>query len=96
MKLPPPDTETDRAVGQLATGRTNAGGTVTLRTSQTTTTITDRAVQKGDYLVLFPLTADAASAWPYGEDGAATAGSYVLTHSSAGTTRKYRYIVTGD
>jgi len=87
--------ELARAIGQLARGRTNACGTITLTTSSTTTTVEDVSIEKGDRVSLTALDANAAAETIHVEDGAATAGQITLTHANSGTTRKFLYQVCG-
>lgn len=100
MKVPgyTGDPRLDEIIGalkQAANGRCNAVGSVTLNTGATTTTITDAAIQKGDWVELSPVDTNAAAEDWCCEDGAAAAGSITITHANAGTTRKFKYRVCG-
>lgn len=66
---------------------------VVLTLTSTTTTVTDERMGEDKSVILIPIDADAAS-----EDiylSSKLNGSFVLTHSSAGTTRTYDYIIIG-
>lgn len=69
---------------QLAAGRSNAVGSVTLRTSNTTTTVTATNCGSGSKVFLSPTTANAAAEIGNGTIYVSTvsAGSFVLTHAS--------------
>jgi ABC-type branched-subunit amino acid transport system substrate-binding protein len=69
---------------QLAQGRSNAVGTVTLRASQTTTTVTAPNCGAGSRVFLFPATANAAAvvAMTYVLAANVTAGQFIITHAS--------------
>jgi len=89
-----------RTVQQLAAGRSNAVGTVTLAVSAATTTVTDMNCSAGSVPLLVPATADAAT-----EDGAGTRyipaatitnGAFVIHHAnSAVADRTYLYALLG-
>lgn len=80
-----------QAILQLAQGRSNAVGQVTLRANQTTTTVTkatDQAavnVAIGSEIFLSPRTANAAAALTNVYVSSVLQGSFVLTHSSTAT-----------
>jgi hypothetical protein len=98
-------TETDLkkivlAIQQLAAGRSNAVGTVTLTASAATTTVTDANCASGSVILLMPTTANASAETGAGAIYIATAtisnGSFVITHANnAQTDRTYRYAVYG-
>ena len=67
--------------------------TVTLTTSQTTTTVTDPRMGTDKTVVLTPTDANAAAENIY--LSSALNGSFVLTHASAGTTRTFNYVIIG-
>lgn len=80
------------AVRQLAQGRSNAIGRVTLRANQTTTVVTKATdpaavnVALGSEIFLSPRTANAAAALANVYVSSVLHGSFVLTHSSTATT----------
>jgi bifunctional N-acetylglucosamine-1-phosphate-uridyltransferase/glucosamine-1-phosphate-acetyltransferase GlmU-like protein len=86
------------AIRQLAQGRNNATGSVTLAASVTSTVVTSDIVNDTDTVLLSPMTANAAA-----EIGAGTAyvsavakGSFTITHANAvSTDRTFRYAVFG-
>lgn len=87
-----------QAVQQLASGRSNAVGTVTLRASQTSTTVTDPNCASGTTPILTPTTADAATALATTFIPVATIanGSFVIEHASAASTdRTFLYALHG-
>lgn len=81
------------AIQQLAQGRSNAVGTVTLRASQTTTTVTAPNCGAGSSVALFPATANAAAivASTYVLSTNITPGQFVVTHPSNSNTDKTFY-----
>jgi len=85
----PPAGSTDlkafwRSILSLASGRSNATGTVTLTVSATSTTVTDQNCAVGTVPILVPTTADAAAALSTTYIPAATIlnGSFVITHAN--------------
>lgn len=86
------------AIRELASGRSNAVGEVTLTASTTTTTVTAVTCGSGSTVLLQPMTANAA-----GEVGAGTIyiatvsnGSFVITHANgASEDRTFRYVCIG-
>lgn len=66
---------------------------VTLTTSQTTTTVTDPRMGSDKTVVLTPKDANAAAENIY--LSSALNGSFVLTHASSGTTRTFNYVIIG-
>ncbi|TGN75968.1 hypothetical protein EOW77_0032390 [Bradyrhizobium yuanmingense] len=96
-------TETDLkkiilAIQQLAAGRSNSVGSVTLTTGAATTSVTDRNCAAGTVPVLVPTTANAAA-----EIGNSTMyisavanGSFTITHANSATTgRTFLYALHG-
>ena len=98
-------TETDLkklilSLQQLAAGRSNAVGTVTLMPSAALTAVTDPNCAAGSVIDLMPTTANASA-----EQGAGTIyiptatilnGSFVITHANnAQVDRIYRYAIRG-
>lgn len=101
----PAITETDlkkviASIQQLASGRSNAVGTVTLAVSATSTTVVDHNCAAGTVPILVPTTADAAA-----EDGNGTRfiptasianGSFVIHHANnTQADRVYLYALFG-
>lgn len=86
------------AIQQLAAGRSNAVGTVTLTANTTTTTVTDANFAPGSVPLFIPTTSNAAA-----EMGAGTFllssranGSFVLAHANnAQTDRTFLYAIQG-
>lgn len=76
------------AIQGLAQGRSNAVGVVTLRASQTTTTVAAPNCGADSKVFLFQTTANAATAHATTYASAVAAGSFVLTHASNGQTDK--------
>jgi|SRR5581483_1299063 len=89
-----------RAIQQLAAGRSNAVGTVTLAVSAASTTVTDENCAAGSVPILVPTTAHAAA-----EDGNGTRyiptatienGSFVIQHANnSQADRTYLYALFG-
>jgi len=96
-------TETDLkkivlALQQLAAGRSNAVGTVTLATGVATTVVTDKNCAAGSTPLLTPVTANAATEFGNGTIyvSAVANGSFTLTHASSATTgRTFLYALHG-
>jgi hypothetical protein len=96
-------TETDLkkivlALQQLAAGRSNAVGTVTLATGVATTVVTDKNCAAGSTPLLTPATANAATEVGNGTIyvSAVANGSFTLTHASSATTgRTFLYALHG-
>lgn len=86
------------AIQQLAAGRTNASGDVTLRASQTTTTVSAPNCGAGSRVFLFPQTSTAAAivASTYILATNVTAGQFIITHpSNADTDKTFSYVAFG-
>jgi len=93
----PSPTDTAGALNELAQGRLNNGMTVTLRTSNTTTTVAVRGLAPLDCLVFDPLTANAAAelygGTMYVLEANRTANQIIITHASnANADRKFRLV----
>jgi hypothetical protein len=96
-------TETDPkkinlAIQQLAAGRSNATGTVTLRTAATTTVVTDSNCAAGSTPLLTPMTANAAAEIGNGTlyVSAVANGSFTITHANSATSgRTFLYALQG-
>lgn len=84
-----------KALNRALSGKLNCTGTVTLRASQTTTTVTDNNCLANSVVLMQPTTAHAAG---LGADGYVVAadGSFVINHSSnASTDRTFNYAILG-
>jgi len=96
-------TETDLkkiilAVQQLAAGRSNAVGTVTLATSSATTVVSDKNCAIASTPLFTPITANAAAEAGNGTMyvSAVTNGAFTITHSNSATTgRIFLYALHG-
>lgn len=96
-------TETDLkkvilAVQQLAAGRSNAVGSVTLAVSAATTLVADKNCAAGSVPLLTPITANAATEVGNGTMFVSTVanGSFTVTHANSATTgRTFLYALIG-
>jgi hypothetical protein len=96
-------TETDLkkivlAVQQLAAGRSNAVGIVTLATGSGTTVVTDKNCAAGSTPLLTPTTANAATEAGNGTMylSAVANGSFTITHANSATSgRTFLYAILG-
>jgi hypothetical protein len=96
-------TETDLkkivlAIQQLAAGRSNAVGTVTLATGSATTVVSDRNCAAGSTPLLTPTTASAAAEAGNGTMfvSAVANGSFTITHTNSATSgRAFLYAIHG-
>jgi hypothetical protein len=96
-------TETDLkkivlAIQQLAAGRSNAVGAVTLATSSATTVVADKNCAIGSTPLFTPTTANAAAEIGNGTMyiSAVTNGSFTITHANSATTgRTFLYALHG-
>jgi hypothetical protein len=99
----PSITETDLkrivlSIQQLASGRSNAVGSVTLATSASSTTVTDGNCSVGSTPLLTPVTANAAVEVGNGTlyVSAVANGSFTLVHANSTTTgRTFLYALVG-
>jgi hypothetical protein len=81
-------------VNNLAAGKSNNTGNVTLTASSTTTTLNDERLGFDSVVLLSPLTANAAAQNPYISTKAK--GSVVITHTSvASADLNFDYIIVG-
>lgn len=83
---------------QLAAGRSNAVGSVTLTTSATTTTVTDNNCASGSVPILIPTTANASAEMGNGTIyiSAVANKSFTITHASnTQTDRTFKYAILG-
>jgi hypothetical protein len=86
------------AIQQLAAGRSNAVGTVTLATGGATTVVTDKNCAVGSTLLFTPTTANAATEAGNGTMyvSAVNNGSFTITHANSATTgRTFLYAIAG-
>jgi hypothetical protein len=96
-------TETDPkkivlAIQQLAAGRSNAVGSVTLATGASTTTVTTTNCAAGSVPILVPTSANAAAEIGNGTMyvSAVANGAFTITHANAAATgRTFLYAVVG-
>ncbi|MDP1868259.1 MAG: hypothetical protein Q8L13_18225 [Bradyrhizobium sp.] len=96
-------TETDLkkivlAIQQLAAGRSNAVGTVTLATGAASTVVIDKNCAVGSTPLLTPMTANAAAEIGNGtmHISAVANGSFTISHASSATTgRAFLYVLQG-
>ena len=82
-----------RAVHDLACGRSNAVGSISLATSGTTTTVTAPNAGAASFIGLMPTNALAQSATAYVSSQAP--GSFVVTQSVNAGSRTFRYAIQG-
>lgn len=86
--------EVAEVVNNLAAGKSNNTGNVTLTASSTTTTLNDERLGFDSVILLSPLTANAAAQNPYISTKAK--GSVVITHTSvASADLNFDYIIVG-
>jgi hypothetical protein len=86
------------AIQQLAAGRSNATGSVTLATGSATTTVTTANCAAGSTPILTPASANAAAEVGNGTMfiSAVTNGSFTITHANSATTgRTFLYAIVG-
>ena len=86
------------AIQQLAAGRSNAVGSVTLTTGSPTTTVSTRNCAAGSTPILTPATANAATELGNGTIyvSAVANGSFTITHANSATTgRTFFYAILG-
>jgi hypothetical protein len=95
-------TETDLkksvlAIQQLAAGRSNATGSVTLATGSTITTVSTSNCAPGSTPILTPASAAAATEFGNGTIfvSAVTNGSFTITHANSATARTFLYAILG-
>ncbi len=83
-------------INALGDGRSNAVGTVTLRASETTTTISDDRIGPDSVLSFMPTTSTAAAAMDVLYISARGKGTATITHDSdAASDRTYSYCIQG-
>lgn len=87
-----------RSLTALASGRSNATGTITLETGVASTTVIDRNCAIGATIQFMPTTANAAAELGNGTMfvSAVSNGSFTITHANSATTgRTFRYAIIG-
>jgi hypothetical protein len=85
-----------RAILSLASGRSNATGTVLLTPSAGSTTTIDNNVAGGSAIQLTPMTANAAAALSTTYVSATANGSFTLAHASnSQNDRQFTYAIIG-
>lgn len=98
-KLPPQGGDARQVaevVNQMMDGKTNNTGTVTLRASQTTTTLNDLRIGVKSVILFMPTTANAAGALSGLYVSARGNQTATLTHASnAQTDKTFDYCVIG-
>lgn len=83
-----------KVIDQILRGQTDNVGEVTLTLSATTTLVTDARV--GTSSVITFAATDATSAAELANLYVSTTnGSFTITHSNAGTTRTFKYVING-
>lgn len=86
------------AIQQLAAGRSNAVGSVTLATGSATTTVSTPNCAAGSTPILTPATANAAAELGNGTMyvSAVANGSFTITHANSATAgRTFLYAILG-
>lgn len=86
------------AIQQLAAGRSNAVGSVTLATGATTTTVSTPNCAAGSTPILTPATANAAAELGNGTIyvSAVTNGAFTIAHANSATAgRTFLYAILG-
>jgi hypothetical protein len=84
-----------RSLRELAQGRSNGVGTVTLAAGATSTTVIDQNCAAGSHIGLTPQTADASAALATTYI-ATSNGSFTLTHANnSQTDRTFTYAIVG-
>jgi hypothetical protein len=86
------------SIQQLASGRSNSVGAVTLTPSSATTTVTDQNCGTGCVPILVPFSANAATEVGNGTMyvSAVAPGAFTITHANSATTgRTFLYALHG-
>lgn len=86
------------AIGEIADGRSNGVGSVTLDDGATTTVVADRRIGTDTVISFMPTTANAAAEVGAGGMyvGTVTEGSFTITHANnAQTDRTFTYCLQG-
>jgi type V secretory pathway adhesin AidA len=77
-------------------GKLNSTGAITLRASETTTTLTDARIGGNSVILFMPITANARTALDTMYVSARSSGSATLTHASSGNTdQNLTYTIIG-
>jgi hypothetical protein len=97
-RLPPAGGD-QRAVAEIVNGmmdgKTNNTGSITLRQSQTTTTLTDARISRDTIILFMPLNQRAAQEITNTYISARTTGSATITHGSHNFDMTFGYAVVG-
>jgi hypothetical protein len=96
----PPFGGDQRAVAEIVNGimdgKTNNTGTLTLRSSNTTTTLTDARIGPQSVIIMTPMSSNAAKEFGTCFISARTNGSATITHQNTGhADLDYTYIIVG-
>ena len=84
------------ALNNTINGKLNSTGSVTLRASQTTTTLTDERIGGNSVILFMPTTANANSTKSSLYVSARTDKTATLTHASSGNTdQTFGYVIVG-
>tara|TARA_R110002020_G_scaffold342193_1_gene556712 strand:- start:246 stop:572 length:327 start_codon:yes stop_codon:yes gene_type:complete len=84
------------ALNNVMDGKINSTGAITLRASQTTTTLTDARIGGDSVIVFMPITANGKTAENNLFVSARVSGSATLTHaSSSNSDQNFAYIIVG-
>jgi len=86
------------AIQQLAAGRSNATGTMTLAAGATSTTVTDNNCASGSVVIPIPTTANAAAELGNGTmyQSSTANKSFTFTHANnAQIDRTFKYAIVG-
>lgn len=104
LKLPQVDHHNERehrrqladAIADIANGKINSVGSVTLNANQTTTAIDDRRIGTDSVIILVPRTENAAGVLAQPWISALTKFQATITHQNdASTDRTFDYVVLG-
>lgn len=99
VTVPPDETDQRKVVNmvrQMAEGRSNAHGAVTLTANAATTTVSNMNVGPSSVIKFMPTTANAAAALATTYVGTVIAGSFTITHANnAQVDRIFTYAVQG-
>tara|TARA_R110002020_G_scaffold263918_1_gene478663 strand:+ start:5860 stop:6189 length:330 start_codon:yes stop_codon:yes gene_type:complete len=83
-------------VNNTLEGKLNSTGTITLRASQTTSTLTDARLGVNSIILFMPITANGLTAYNTLYVSARADGSATLTHaSSSNSDQNFGYVVIG-
>lgn len=84
------------AIRQLAEGRSNAVGTLTLTANAASTVVTSVTCGSGSVILLMPTTANAAAALATTYIATVANGSFTVTHANnAQADKTFKYVAIG-